>query len=92
LFEKNKPYCFVKEYTDKQEEEWEEMYEALCRFASKHGTCVVKQGDQDNPKLANWVSFQRKQHNKGKMSAVRKEKLDAIGSSWKIKSQKSKAS
>ena len=85
VFVKNKPYCFSKEYTDKQEEDWEDMYRALSEFARRHGHCVVRQGTEDDPKLANWVSFQRKQNKKGKMSPVRKQKLDAIGFCWKIK-------
>ena len=55
----------------------------LEEYKKKHGNCLVPKlhliGDVQ---LGRWVSGQRQLYKKGKLSANRREKLDAIGFSW----------
>ena len=62
---------------------WHEKYWLLEEYKKKHGNCLVPQFRAiDDVKLGYWVYDQRKLYKKGKLSANRREKLDAIGFSW----------
>lgn len=67
---------------------WEERIEELREYKKKFGTTIVPLSYKDNPKLANWVSTQRKNYNllkEGKPSAMTSERikqLDDMGFVW----------
>ena len=68
---------------DAHEEKWAEQFEQLKRFKDQHGHCevgLVEDGDDD---LLDWISLQRTKLAHGKLASDRKQKLDAIGFSWK---------
>jgi hypothetical protein len=45
----------------RQQENFNQMYSLLQEFHMRHGHCHVSyQGEDANPKLANWISYQRK--------------------------------
>ncbi len=65
---------------------WEEMFEALQDYISKHGHCNVPTAWPDNPQLANWVhQGQRSRKKHGKLSPERIARLDALGFVWNLK-------
>ena len=61
---------------DVHEEEWERMYEELKLYVSQHGDAKVS---AKTPGLGIWVSTQRKERIKGKLSVERINQLDALG-------------
>lgn len=42
---------------DPQNYTWNQHYEKLVEFVSKHGNCRVPKGYKEDPELANWVRF-----------------------------------
>jgi hypothetical protein len=67
-----------------QRDEWSEHgYRALQKFKRREGHCRVHalhiEGDL---KLGYWVSVQRREKNKNKMSSERKRRLNEIGFVW----------
>jgi hypothetical protein len=63
-----------KRFTEKQEKKWDEMYAELCSFHDKHGHCIVKNHDESNAALANWVSLQRLNYRQGLMDETRQQR------------------
>lgn len=64
---------------DTKQAEWEEMYQELINYNSKHGHCRVPQDYKINPKLATWVRHQRAFYKKGELTVDRAKKLEIIG-------------
>eukprot|EP00956_Cyclotella_meneghiniana_P018160 scaffold30024_cov52-Cyclotella_meneghiniana.AAC.2 len=60
---------------EKEDAQWDEKFKALLEYKNKR----YKQ----NPKLARWVSNQRKYHKNEKMSQDRIDKLEGIAFVWK---------
>eukprot|EP00586_Coscinodiscus_wailesii_P022472 CAMPEP_0172519810 /NCGR_PEP_ID=MMETSP1066-20121228/291637_1 /TAXON_ID=671091 /ORGANISM="Coscinodiscus wailesii, Strain CCMP2513" /LENGTH=167 /DNA_ID=CAMNT_0013302463 /DNA_START=384 /DNA_END=883 /DNA_ORIENTATION=- len=69
---------------------WMSRYEDLKKFKDKEGHCCVPRSYFDDPGLANWVNFQRKQYNymkQGKpstMTANRAMLLNDIDFTWNM--------
>ena len=63
---------------------WEEMFAALVTFKTQHGHCNVPRRYAENPPLGLWVGRQRQDHNSGKLSAQRIERLNALGFRWSL--------
>ena len=61
---------------------WDVMFEVLKQYKSTHGDCLVPQRWRENRKLAEWVSKQRIQNNKGRLDPARKRRLDELGFVW----------
>lgn len=61
---------------------WDETYNELLGFKKKHGHCIVPKKYSENPKLGAWVSKQRLQYSKGKLSTYRFDKLNQIAFNW----------
>jgi hypothetical protein len=64
--------------------QWEEMYDALCKFHAEKNHCRVQAKWPENPKLASWVATQRARKAEGKLSEDRIAKLDALGFAWRV--------
>jgi superfamily II DNA or RNA helicase len=62
---------------------WEENFANLESFKSTHGHCRVPVTLKTDPKLGKWVSHQRNFYVKGKLSADRIRRLEALGFEWK---------
>ena len=67
---------------DTIENSWEENYSALVEFKSANGHCDVPDKWPTNLKLSHWVSKQRSDWKKKRLSADRTEMLNAIGFTW----------
>lgn len=68
-----------------KEEDWEEMFKALQEFKQTHGNCDVPKRYKDNPKLGNWVIYQRAHKRQGNYSEERFRRLNDIGFEWQIR-------
>lgn len=77
---KNKPAT-----TEKQNEQWEKMFNQLLNYKEEHGDCEVPKKYPPNPKLANWVRTQRRNHTKGILLTTREEKLNQAEFTWRTK-------
>uniref|UniRef100_A0A061R109 Helicase n=1 Tax=Tetraselmis sp. GSL018 TaxID=582737 RepID=A0A061R109_9CHLO len=61
---------------------WDDQFERLQAYSKKYGDCNVPQNFSEDPKLANWVIYQKERIRKGKMPTDRLEKLRSIGFEW----------
>jgi len=68
-------------------ERWEEMYAALVEYKQQNGHCKVPYDWLENPKLGKWVSRQRKNYKKGKLSSDRIARLESLGFEWSRKAK-----
>jgi len=71
----------------KYESKWEHMFQQLMEFrqVSPEGNCLVPRQYPKNPKLANWVSEQRRQYPRSTLSNKRIQKLQSIGFIWTVR-------
>ena len=65
-------------------QQWQEMFDALCKFRAEQRHCRVPAKWPKNQKLASWVATQRARKTEGKLSGDRIAKLDALGFSWRV--------
>lgn len=63
---------------------WRTHYLALLEYRNRFGNCRVPQDWKENPKLAKWVSTQRIQHGRNKLSRERIAMLEKIGFEWSV--------
>lgn len=63
---------------------WRASYLALLEYRKKAGDCRVPQDWKENPKLAKWVSTQRVQYARGKISRERIALLEKVGFDWDL--------
>eukprot|EP00586_Coscinodiscus_wailesii_P012198 CAMPEP_0172500620 /NCGR_PEP_ID=MMETSP1066-20121228/140987_1 /TAXON_ID=671091 /ORGANISM="Coscinodiscus wailesii, Strain CCMP2513" /LENGTH=387 /DNA_ID=CAMNT_0013274951 /DNA_START=140 /DNA_END=1303 /DNA_ORIENTATION=- len=69
---------------------WSERLEELKRYKRDHGNCDVPLEFEDNPKLGEWVSRQRKMYRlwrdgrKAPMNVKRVDALERIGFTWDL--------
>ena len=69
---------------------WNDMLDQLMKYKETNGDCIVPRGFSLNPKLATWVSEQRKQYKlklgkkKSYMSDERTKLLNDIGFAWNV--------
>ncbi|WP_231911662.1 DEAD/DEAH box helicase [Chlamydia suis] len=66
------------------EEEWEENFLELKCFREEHGHCKVPYKYPKSPQLSVWVSHQRKDFKKGKLSEDRIVRLEELGFVWRV--------
>ena len=60
---------------------WETRFNELVRYKAKHGDCNVPRRHRQ---LGMWVSKQRQQYKKGKLSQDRVDRLNIIGFKWAL--------
>lgn len=63
---------------------WLTSYLALLEYRKQFGNCRVPQDWKENQKLAKWVSTQRVQYARGKISRERIARLEKIGFDWDL--------
>lgn len=69
-------------------EKWNQRFQDLSEFRSKHGHCLVPLDWPENPALAHWIKHQRGQHkakHSGKHSTLtdaREQALENLGFVW----------
>ncbi len=64
--------------------DWRTNYLALIEYRKRFGDCRVPQDWKENLKLAKWVSTQRVQYARGKISRERIAILEKIGFDWDL--------
>lgn len=62
--------------------DWQARFEELLRFKATHGHCDVPGKWDENPKLGNWVNFQRYCQKSGTLHPERKQRLEEVGFNW----------
>lgn len=67
---------------ERLESSWDFFYGQLLKFKSHHGDCCVPYRYEPNPQLGVWIRGQRNNYSKGKLSADRIARLNAIGFEW----------
>ena len=65
---------------------WESMFIQLKRYKEQFGHCNVPVGWNEHPGLGPWMENQRRFNKTGKLSSVRKGRLDELGFDWSRKS------
>ena len=68
---------------------WDERWYQLIDYMEKNGHCNVPDKYNPNQQLANWVSNQRQNYNKNKLSQERTKLLNDIGFEWEVRRKKS---
>ena len=71
------------------EKNWNDKFEQLKLYKSKHGHCNVPRKNDKNQQLATWVKNQRTQFKQSKMSEERINMLNTIGFNWGVSNDKS---
>ena len=61
---------------------WDGMFARLVQFKDRFGHCHVRSRWPEDPQLAKWVYSQRQRRGKGRLSADRIQRLDALGFEW----------
>ena len=67
---------------DRLIDNWDKRYEQLVNYYEEHGNCLVPRDYKLNQQLSSWVSTQRRDYKKGKISEERIQKLNNISFSW----------
>ncbi|HBJ82988.1 MAG TPA: hypothetical protein DDZ88_03755 [Verrucomicrobiales bacterium] len=62
--------------------QWEERFAELVAFQKRHGHLRVTRQNETSPGLNEWRNNQRVHLRKGKLSAERKARLEALGFEW----------
>jgi hypothetical protein len=83
-FQRNKPYC-KKRYTEEEEKKWDDMYVKMCEYRKQYGHCKVTCNDESNEGLSKWVTVQRSVFGKGLMDEKRRQRLEDLEFSWRLK-------
>jgi uncharacterized protein YbgA (DUF1722 family) len=68
---------------ERYNKQWTMQYEKLVEFKRENGHCLMPKRYGQDKSLGQWVSTQRKYHNKNKLRIDRKIILDEIGFAWK---------
>jgi hypothetical protein len=75
-------------------EAWETQLARLAAYKAEHGDCNVPKGWAEDPRLAGWVSTQRKRKKAldrgdptARMTASRAARLEALGFAWALSSE-----
>ncbi|MCD7746588.1 MAG: Helicase associated domain protein [Lachnospiraceae bacterium] len=71
-------------WTNVNDKKWDSGYQAAKEYAAAHGDLLVpaRYVTDDGFRLGSWIRNQKKACQDQKLSAARKEKLDAIGMEW----------
>jgi len=70
---------------------WEERFADLLEYGDAHGNCDVPIRYADDPQLGTWVSNQRSNKKKGKLTPEHEQKLNDVGFSWEKRPSKGDA-
>ncbi len=70
---------------DEAEAAWEEMYRALAAFRAARNHCIVPDKWPENPRLARWVTTQRKLYRQRNLTEERIRRLEKLGFIWDAK-------
>jgi len=70
------------QWKSRRQQIWDQRVKELKSYKQIHGDCLVPVSYKENPKLANWVSSQRKLYNKNSLSKERIDILEQIGFIW----------
>jgi superfamily II DNA or RNA helicase len=70
---------------ENNKEKWHQMYDSLKCYHATHGDSNVPNKWKENPKLANWVSFQRQIRKRGMIADNRVQLLDDLGFVWDMR-------
>ncbi|MFH1493507.1 MAG: Helicase associated domain protein [Pseudomonadota bacterium] len=65
---------------DALEAEWEEKFQQLLNYKTKHGTVKVPQNEENG--LGQWVSVQRRSKKLGRIRPEREARLNEVGFIW----------
>jgi len=69
---------------------WEGRFKKLKKYKKRHGNCQVPKGYIENPRLGNWVNYQRQLHKRkiarkdSELTDKRLSLLDSIGFIWHV--------
>ncbi len=66
------------------DDRWQAMLGELRRYREQFGHCRVPSGWDGNPRLANWVSVQRRARKQHRVSPDRIAQLEALGFAWSV--------
>ena len=66
----------------KGEAAWDEKYDELRRYLQENGDCHVPTKLQGNRAFGRWVSTQRSQYKKNKLSRDKVDRLNRLGFVW----------
>jgi len=61
---------------------WDDVFDRLVKYKRHHGNCKVPQRYKEDPKLGSWVDWQRRLHERHKLSNDKKQRLEEIGFTW----------
>ncbi len=61
---------------------WNLMLQKLQEYKLKYDDCLVPQGWKADTRLADWVTSQRMENNRGQLSSERVERLNRLGFDW----------
>ena len=61
---------------------WEDRLAEVAAYTAQHGHCKIPVNYLENPKLGRFVNAMRSQRSRGKLSADRVARLEAIGFVW----------
>jgi hypothetical protein len=61
---------------------WERMFAGLKDYQREHGDCHISTLSREYTSLARWIRTQREKKRRGKLSAARIQRLEAIGFVW----------
>ncbi len=67
---------------DRQQEDWDEMFERLAAYERIHGDCLVPVRWPEDQALAGWVRFQRALRRAGRLAKRRASQLEKINFCW----------
>jgi superfamily II DNA or RNA helicase len=67
---------------------WRTRFADLLRYKEVHGNCDVPGHWNEDKKLANWVSQQRHNYNRGSLHPARVKLLEEAGFTWAVNIQK----
>ena len=70
-------------WATRPEQLWQKRLDELRQFQRENNHCMVPTEYAPNPPLASWVSTQRKNYNRRKLTPERIKELDEIGFVWK---------
>lgn len=78
------PHAALGQTADIFGDRWQTMLGELRSFREKFGHCRVPSGWEEDPRLANWVSVQRRMRKLQRLSPERISLLEALGFAWSV--------
>jgi hypothetical protein len=72
-------------YKTKTDKTWHQQYEKLVEFKQTNGNCLVPQSYEGDASLGVWVFTQRASYANNKMRQDRKDLLDELGFTWRVR-------